>query len=200
MEPAKRSAPANANGTAKAAPAKAAPAKGAPAKAVGAKKVPGTAKASTSAKATAATKKATAKAPGAAKAAGAAKKATAKATGTAERATGPAKKATGAAKTKQTRSGAGRSSRRDLSGLIAEVRAALDDLAQKGDTATKQGRDRVKEQVAHVEVLWSRVRHEVGLSRHEGDAAVENLRSALGKAEETVTHMIDTALKVLKKD
>src|ERR1700722_11072559 len=177
MEPAKRSAPANANGTAKAA---------GPAKAVSAKKVTGTAKASTSAKATAATKKATAKAPGAAK----------KAAGAAEKAAGTAKKASGTAKkaTKQAGSGEGRSSRRDLSGLIADVRAALDGVPKKGDTATKQGRERVKDQVAHVEDLWSRVRHEVGVSRNEGDAAVENIRAALGKAEETVTHMIDVAL------
>jgi uncharacterized membrane protein len=81
------------------------------------------------------------------------------------------------------------------------VRSALDELAQKGDAATKQGRDRVNEQVANVELRWSRVKRELGgLGRSETDATVENLRTALGKAEEAVTHIIDAALKVIKPD
>jgi hypothetical protein len=143
-----------------------------------------------------------AKAAGAAKAASAKKvPGTSKASASAN-ATGAAKKATGAAKkaTKQTGSAGSGSSRRDLAGLIAEVRSALDELAQKGDTATKPGRDRVAEQVAKVEFGWARVKHELGLGRAEGDVAVENLRSALGKAEEAATHIIDAALRMIKKD
>ena len=181
MTPTKRSTPTKAAGTVKAA---------------GATNAPGTVKVTGATKATRATK-----ATGTAKATGAKKAIAAKkVTGTAK-ASGPAK-ASGAAKKaiKQTSSGTSRSSRRDIAGLIADVRTALDDLAQKGDAATKPGRDRVNEQVANVEVLWTRVKHELGLGRAEGDAAVESLRSALGKAEEAVTHMIDAAVKVLKGD
>jgi hypothetical protein len=88
-----------------------------------------------------------------------------------------------------------------LSSLISDVRSALDELAQKGDAATKPGRDRVNEQVSNVELGWERVKRELGdLGRNETDTAVENLRAALGKAEEAVTHIIDAALKVIKPD
>jgi hypothetical protein len=88
-----------------------------------------------------------------------------------------------------------------LSSLISDVRNALDELAQKGDAATKPGRDRVSEQVSNVELGWERVKRELGgLGRNETDTAVENLRAALGKAEEAVTHIIDAALKVIKPD
>ena len=175
MEPTKRAAPNKAAGTVKAA---------ATTKAAGTAKAAGTTKAS-----------------GTTKAAGA-KKATAakKVTGTAKGASSAKASSTAKKATKQTRSGTNRSSRREVGGLISDVRAALDELAQKGDAATKQGRERVNEQVANVEVLWTRLKHELGVGRAEGDAAVESLRAALGKAEETVTNIIDAAVKVIKGD
>ena len=193
MEPTKRSSTAKAAGAAKS------PGTGPASRA---KKASGTARAYSSTKATTSSTKATGSST---KATGSSTRATssaAKATGSSARAPGTVKKVTKktAKAAGRSRPAAGRSARRDVSGLIAEVRSALDELAQKGEDATKPGRERVMEQVAKVEHGWSRVKRELGIGRSDADAAVENLRAALGKAEEAVTHMIDAAKKAVKKD
>ena len=83
----------------------------------------------------------------------------------------------------------------DLARLIGDVRTALDELAVKGDLATKEGRDRVKEQVAEVEKRWWSVKHELGVAKSEADDTIEILRSAFSKAEDAVRHLVDATFE-----
>ncbi len=89
--------------------------------------------------------------------------------------------------------------RRDLSSLVSDVRAALDELAVKGDLATMEGRDCLPEQVEEIENRWLRVKQELGLARSEADATLETLRAALSKAEDAVRHIFDAALDGVRK-
>lgn len=89
--------------------------------------------------------------------------------------------------------------RKELSSLVNDVRAAVDELAVKGDLATMEGRDRVQAQVVEIENRWLRVKQELGLARSEADSTIEALRSALAKAEDAVRHIFDAALEGVRK-
>ena len=83
----------------------------------------------------------------------------------------------------------------DLARLVGDVRTALDELAVRGDLATMEGRDRIKEQVAEVEKRWWRVKQELGVAKSEADDTIETLRSAFSKAEEAVRHLVDATFE-----
>ena len=89
--------------------------------------------------------------------------------------------------------------RRDLAGLVRDVRTALDELAVKGDLATMQGRDHLQKQVDEVEARWWKVKHELGLARAETDATVDSLRAGITKAEEAVRHLVDAVRVGIRK-
>ncbi len=89
--------------------------------------------------------------------------------------------------------------RQELTSLVNDLRTALDELAVKGDLATKDGRDRVQEQVVEIENRWLRVKQELGFARSEADSTLENLRSALAKAEDAVRHVFDAAIEGMRR-
>jgi hypothetical protein len=87
----------------------------------------------------------------------------------------------------------------ELTSLVNDVRSALDELAVKGDLATKDGRDRVQEQVVEIENRWLRVKQELGFARSEADSTLENLRLGLAKAEDAVRHIFDAAIEGMRR-
>lgn len=89
--------------------------------------------------------------------------------------------------------------RRDLTRLVADVRAALDELAVRGDLATMEGRDRLQKQVDEVEARWWKVKQGLGLAKNDSDATLDNVRAALAKAEEAVRHVVDAVFEGVRK-
>jgi hypothetical protein len=108
-----------------------------------------------------------------------------------------AKRAAGPKST--TSRGPQRPVRREITGLVNDLRTALDELAVKGDLATMEGRDRLHEQVAEIENRWLRVKQELGLAKSDADSTLETLRSALSRAEDAMHHIFDAALEGLRK-
>jgi hypothetical protein len=89
--------------------------------------------------------------------------------------------------------------RRDLARLVTDVRAALDELAVRGDLATMEGRDRLQEQVDEVETRWWKVKQELGLAKSDSEATLETVRAAITKAEEAVRHVVDAVFEGVRK-
>jgi hypothetical protein len=87
----------------------------------------------------------------------------------------------------------------DLAKLLEDVRAAIDELAVRGDLATMEGRDLVREQVAEVEARWWDVKKELGLARSDVDATFDTLRTGLNKAEQAVRHVLDAVAAGVRK-
>ena len=101
--------------------------------------------------------------------------------------------------TKKAPVGTDEAERHDVVQLIEDVRAAIDELAVRGDLATMEGRDLIREQVAEVEARWWDVKKELGLARSETDATFDSLRTGLNKAEQAVRHVLDAVAAGVRK-
>ena len=101
--------------------------------------------------------------------------------------------------TKKAPVGTDEAVRHDVVQLIEDVRAAIDELAVRGDLATMEGRDLIREQVAEVEARWWDVKKELGLARSETDATFDSLRTGLNKAEQAVRHVLDAVAAGVRK-
>ena len=89
--------------------------------------------------------------------------------------------------------------RKDVAKLFEDVRAALDELAVRGDLATMEGRDLVRTQAAEVEARWWDVKKELGLVRSDTEAAFDALHAGFTKAEQAVRHVLDAVVVGVRK-
>ncbi len=89
--------------------------------------------------------------------------------------------------------------RRDVHQLIGDVRGALDELTVQLDLASKEGRDRVRQQAAAVEERWSAAKNELGLARDELGVALRTLRGGACDAARAALHVVDATRRGLKR-